>query len=69
MLITADGGYRRGGIVPLKRNADEALQSCTTVESVVVVARGADLTAKVDANMREGCDHWYHELLADASAD
>ena len=69
VLITADGGYRRGGIVPLKGNADEALQSCTTVENVVVVARGADLTAKVDANMREGRDHWYHELLADASAD
>ncbi len=68
-LITADGGYRRGGIIPLKGNADKALESCTTVESVVVVARGADLTAEVDANMHEGRDHWYHELIVDASSD
>jgi len=69
MLITADGGYRRGGIIPLKVNADKALESCTTIENVVVVARGADLTAEVDADMEVGRDHWYHELIAGASAD
>ena len=69
VLITADGGYRRGGIIPLKVNADKALESCTTVENVVVVARGADLTAQVAANMEAGRDHWYHELIAAASAD
>ncbi len=69
VLITADGGYRRGGIIPLKVNADKALESCTTVENVVVVARGADLTAQVAANMEAGRDHWYHELITAASAD
>ena len=69
LLITADGGYRRGGIVPLKVNVDKALESCTTVENVVVVARGADLTREVDAGMEADRDHWYHELIAEASAD
>ena len=69
VLITADGGYRRGGIVPLKVNSDKAVESCPTIESVVVVARGAGLTAEVDAHMEEGRDHWYHELVADAGAN
>ena len=69
VLITADGGYRRGGIVPLKENADKALESCTTIENVVVVARGSDLTPELDADMEAGRDHWYHELIAGASAD
>ena len=69
VLITADGGYRRGGIVPLKANTDKALESCPTIESVVVVARGAGLTLEVDADMQADRDHWYHELIAGASAD
>src|SRR3990170_4525104 len=35
VLITADGGYRRGEVVPLKRSADEAVSSCPTIEHVV----------------------------------
>ena len=69
VLITADGVYRRGGIVPLKVNADKALESCTTIENVVVVARGASLTPEIDADMAAGRDHWYHDLIAGASAD
>ena len=69
MLITADGGYRRGGVVPLKVNSDKALESCTTIESVVVVARGGSLTTEIDADMTAGRDHWYHDLIAGASAD
>ena len=69
VLITADGGYRRGGVVPLKVNADKALESCTTIENVVVVARGASLTPELDADMHAGRDHWYHDLIAGASAD
>ena len=69
VLITADGGYRRGGVVPLKVNADKALESCTTIENVVVVARGASLTPELDADMQAGRDHWYHDLIAGASAD
>ncbi len=68
VLITADGGYRRGGIVHLKVNADKALESCTTIENVVVVARGASLTPELDADMEAGRDHWYHDLIAGASA-
>ncbi len=69
VLITADGGYRRGGIVPLKVNADKALESCTTIEHVVVVARGADLTPRLDTHMEAGRDHWYHDLIAAVTAD
>ena len=69
VLITADGGYRRGGIVPLKVNADKALESCTTIEHVVVVARGADLTPRLDTHMEAGRDHWYHDLIAALTAD
>ena len=69
VLITADGGWRRGGIVPLKSNADEALESSPTVENVVVVQRGGELSEKVDAKMRKGRDHWYHDLMTHNSSD
>ena len=69
VLITADGGHRRGGVVPLKVNADKALESCPTIENVVVVARGGSLTPELDADMVEDRDHWYHDLIAGASAD
>ena len=69
VLVTADGGYRRGQTVPLKRNADKALEECMTIEHVVVVQRrpgaGGD---EAFATMREGRDHWWHRLMADASA-
>ena len=39
ILITADGGYRRGQLVRLKRNAEEALESCPSIEHVVTVRR------------------------------
>ncbi|MBW3534433.1 MAG: acetate--CoA ligase [Gemmatimonadetes bacterium] len=66
VLITADGGYRRGQPVPLKENADEAVASCPGIESVVVVARGEGITG---STMTAGRDHWYHELMERASAD
>jgi acetyl-CoA synthetase len=69
VLITADGGWRRGGVVRLKENADEALKSSPTVEHVVVVRRGGALSEQVNAEMREGRDLWYHELIAEASED
>ena len=69
VLITADGGWRRGGIVPLKENADEAVDASPTVEHVVVVERGGELSTQVDPRMREGRDHWYHDLIAEVSAD
>ncbi len=64
VLITADGGYRRGAVFPLKPAADEAVAATTTIEHVVVVKRGEN-----DIDMRDGRDHWYHELVAAADAD
>ncbi|MEY5151673.1 MAG: acetyl-coenzyme synthetase, partial [Actinomycetota bacterium] len=59
VLITADGGYRRGEVFPLKPQADEAVSSTPTIEHVVVVKRGGN-----DITMQEGRDHWYHDLMA-----
>ncbi len=61
-VITADGGWRRGKAVELKKNVDLALQKTTTVTNVVVVKRTGQETV-----MQSGRDHWYHELVADAS--
>jgi len=69
VLITADGGWRRGGIVPLKANSDTAMETSPTVQHVVVVQRGGDLSDQVDANMIQGRDHWYHDLVSDAARD
>ncbi len=59
VLITADGGYRRGEVFPLKPSADEALDHTPTIEHVVVVQRSGN-----EVTMVEGRDHWYHELMA-----
>ena len=59
LLITADGGYRRGGIVPLKQNADDSLDGAPTVEKVVVLRR----TGNVDDKMVDGRDIWWHDLM------
>ena len=61
VMITADGGYRRGGIVPLKQNADESLEGETPVEKVVVVRR----TGHADDKMVAGRDVWWDELVED----
>ena len=68
LLITADGGYRRGGIVPLKHNADAAVEGLDIVEHVVVVRRHPDGEVLGEAVMGER-DSWYHELVAEADAD
>jgi acetyl-CoA synthetase len=59
VLITADGGYRRGEVVPLKHNADEAVSECPSIEKVIVVAR-----TKEDVPRTEGRDIDYHDLIA-----
>ncbi len=64
VLVTADGGYRRGGVVPLKANADEALRDAPSVESVVVVRRTGDTVA-----MKGGRDRWWHELMEQVSGE
>jgi acetyl-CoA synthetase len=69
VLITADGGYRRGSVVPLKRNSDKAIEECPSIEHVIVVQRrpgsGGD---EAFAEMKEGRDHWWHHLMARADA-
>ena len=70
VLITADGGYRRGQIVPLKRNADRALVGAPSIEHVVVVQRLAGASGDEGfAEMREGRDHWWHRLMHEVTAD
>ncbi|HEY0995816.1 MAG TPA: acetate--CoA ligase [Gemmatimonadaceae bacterium] len=67
VLITADGGYRRGGIVPLKRNSDKALEECPSIEKVVVVLRRPGAAGdEAFATMKEGRDVWYHRMMQDA---
>ena len=76
LLITSDGGYRRGGVVPLKKNSDAALEGTDSIENVVVVKRalsgrgGKKLEDSVapGAELKPGRDHWYHELMRDAKA-
>ena len=58
VLITCDGAYQRGKIVPLKQIADEALHRAGTVESVLVVKRTGQ-----EVNMEQGRDMWFHELM------
>ena len=68
VVITADGGYRRGQIVPLKRNTDKALEDCPSVKHVVVVQRrAAGPITEAHVEMVEGRDHWYHRLMQHAS--
>jgi acetyl-CoA synthetase len=64
LLITADGGWRRGAIVPLKQMADEALKGTPSIQNVVVVKRLGEGQAPL--HMKEGRDHWYHALMQDA---
>ncbi len=69
-LITADGGYRRGSVLPLKRFADEAITQCPSIKNVLVVQRRVGAPGDESfANMQEGRDHWWHRLLDEASAD
>ena len=58
MLITADGGYRRGHVIPLKKMADEALEGTPSIRHVVVVNRG-----DFEVDFKKGRDHWWHQLM------
>jgi acetyl-CoA synthetase len=65
VLVTADGGYRRGQRVPLKQTADEALRDAPSIRSVVIVKRHPG--DPLPLHVQEGRDHWYHRLIQDAS--
>jgi acetyl-CoA synthetase len=61
LVITCDGAWRRGAIVPLKTSVDEALRHTPTVENVVVVRRIGDAA---HISMEPGRDIWWHEIVA-----
>ncbi len=61
VLITADGGWRRGKVVPLKKNADAAMTQTPTIEKAIVVRR-----TNQEIDMKQDRDVWYHELMAKA---
>ncbi len=63
IVVTADGGYRRGNFIPLKDNVDEALKNAPSVEKVVVFQRGED---KKKVNMHKDRDYWWDELMEKA---
>jgi acetyl-CoA synthetase len=62
LIITADGGYRRGNVVELKKAVDEATKQTPSIQNIVVVQRTGQKVA-----MEPGRDHWYHELMMTAS--
>jgi len=64
VLVTADGGYRRGGVVPLKQNADEALTATPTIQKAVVLKRTGQAVP-----MKAGRDLWWDDLMSQAQPD
>jgi acetyl-CoA synthetase len=64
VVVTADGGYRRGGEIPLKPAVDEAIQQTPSIEHVIVYRRTGS-----QVHMEPGRDHWWHELMANASEE
>ena len=65
LVITADGSYRRGQIVPLKRNVDAALKDCPCVETVVMVRRVGEAAA---VEVDESRDVWWHRAVENVAA-
>lgn len=64
LLITADGGWRRGKLLTLKQSADEALAKSPSVEKCIVLKRGDN-----NASMTAARDIWWHDLVANASPE
>ncbi len=64
LVITQDGAWRRGSIVPLKDFTDVAVDRCESITDVVVVRR-----CENDVTITESRDHWYHELIEEESAE
>src|SRR6059036_4176193 len=63
LVITADGGYRRGSTVPLKKNTDEALKECPGVKSVIVLKRTGETVS-----MQPGRDIWWDDFVKGVEA-
>ena len=72
VVVTADGAWRRGTVVPLKASVDEALRETPTVEKVVVLRRVGNAAASgaadtLNVNMQAGRDVWWHDIVESAS--
>jgi acetyl-CoA synthetase len=64
MVLTSDGNFRGAKDIPVKAVVDEALESTSTIESVIVLKRtGTEVT------MKEGRDHWWHEVIDGQSGE
>ena len=61
LVITADGGWRKGNVLPLKNIVDEAIEDCSCIKHVVVVRRGPG--DSFPCHIKEGRDHWYHRII------
>ncbi|HET7212865.1 MAG TPA: acetate--CoA ligase [Terriglobia bacterium] len=64
VIVTGDGAWRRGHVVPLKANVDEALTGTPSIEKVVVVRR---MGKAAEISMQPGRDLWWHDLVANVS--
>ncbi|HIE64320.1 MAG: acetate--CoA ligase [Nitrospira sp.] len=62
LVVTADGGYRKGGVITLKEKVDEALEGSPSVQKMIVVRR-----TNTPVKMRRGRDFWWHDLMEEAS--
>ena len=73
LIITADGGFRRGNVVPLKANVDEALKKTDRVKTVVVLQRVGNSSEaaahRAEIAWVEGRDVWWHELVRDQTPE
>ena len=58
MILTSDGNFRGNKTIPVKPVVDEALEKCSTIESVIVLER-----TKQKVNMTEGRDYWWHDCI------
>ena len=61
LLVTVDGAFRRGKLIPLKENAEQAICACQCIDKTLVVKRVGNVV-----NMQEGRDFWYHSLAENA---
>ena len=67
MVITADGGYRRGKILELKKIVDEGIAQCNSISEVLVIKRGGEVA--IDCPMKEGRDFWYDVISSECSTE
>ncbi|SYZ73436.1 acetyl-CoA synthetase [Candidatus Zixiibacteriota bacterium] len=65
LVITSDGSWRRGNVLPLKNIIDEAVDGLACVKDVIVIKRSENMN--FPCHIREGRDHWYHRLMDSAS--